>query len=271
MNRAGFPAHRDSLVNSSETKPRRMWHPQHRTLGIAVQDVQFTVALVEDDPGMRVRLTEAVTGNPTMRLGYSGGSSVDCIAWLRDHAADVLLVDLGLPDGSGIDVIRQCRSLRPACDTMVITIFGDEANMLEAFAAGARGYLLKDGTERDLTRHVQDLRAGGSPMSPIIARRLLQVWQGDGGAVAPAIEARVERVLPPVDEARKGRPDDPLTPKERQILHLVARGFTYEESATQIGVSVSTVRTHVRNIYGKLDVHNKTEAVFEARAMGWLP
>ncbi len=236
-----------------------------------MQDDRVTVALVEDEPGMRERLCEAITGNPTLDLIYSGPSSLECIAWLRDHPVQVLLVDLGLPDGSGIDVIRRCRALHPTCDVMVITMFGDEANMLEAFAAGARGYLLKDGTERDLARHVLDLRAGGSPMSPIIARRLLQVWQGDGGAATPAIEARVERVLPPVDEARKGPPDDPLTPKERQVLHLVARGFTYEESATQIGVSVSTVRTHVRNIYGKLDVHNKTEAVFEARALGWLP
>lgn len=236
-----------------------------------MQDVQFTVALVEDDPGLRGRLAEAVVSNPTIRLIYAGGSSLECIAWLREHAVDVLLVDLGLPDGSGIDVIRHCRALRPACDVMVITMFGDEANMLEAFAAGARGYLLKDGTERDLARHVLDLRAGGSPMSPIIARRLLQVWQGDGGAASTAIAARVERALPSVDEARNAQPDDPLTPKERQVLHLLSRGFTYEESATQMGVSVSTVRTHVRNIYGKLDVHNKTEAVFEARALGWLP
>ncbi len=236
-----------------------------------MQDVHFTVALVEDDPGLRARLTEAVSGNPTMSLIYTGGSSVECIAWLREHAVDVLLVDLGLPDGSGIDVIRHCRALRPACDVMVITMFGDEANMLEAFAAGARGYLLKDGTERDLARHVLDLRAGGSPMSPIIARRLLQVLQGDAGAAATAVEAPVQRILPPVDEARNAGPDDALTPKERQVLHLVARGFTYEESAARIGVSISTVRTHVRNIYGKLDVHNKTEAVFEARALGWLP
>lgn len=236
-----------------------------------MQDVHFTVALVEDDPGLRARLTEAVSGNPTMSLIYTGGSSVECIAWLREHAVDVLLVDLGLPDGSGIDVIRHCRALRPACDVMVITMFGDEANMLEAFAAGARGYLLKDGTERDLARHVLDLRAGGSPMSPIIARRLLQVLQGDAGAASTAVEAPVQRILPPVDEARNAGPDDALTPKERQVLHLVARGFTYEESAARIGVSISTVRTHVRNIYGKLDVHNKTEAVFEARALGWLP
>ena len=74
----------------------------------------------------------------------------------------------------------------------------------------------------------------------------------------------------PVPAPPTAQRDDPLTPKERQVLHLVARGFTYDEAATRIGVSVSTVRTHVRNIYGKLDVHNKTEAVFEARALGWL-
>lgn len=236
-----------------------------------MQNDRVTVALVEDDPGMRARLCEAITGNPTMALIYSGESSLECVAWLRDHPVQVLLVDLGLPDGSGIDVIRQCRALHPTCDVMVVTMFGDEANMLEALAAGARGYLLKDGTERDLARHVLDLRAGGSPMSPIIARRLLQVWQGHGSGAGPSPEPRNDRTQPPAAAPPAVQRNDPLTPKERQVLHLVARGFTYEESATQIGVSVSTVRTHVRNIYGKLDVHNKTEAVFEARALGWLP
>ena len=265
-----MPRSGGDLVNSSE--PRRLfaWHPLRRTLGIAVQDDRVTVALVEDDPGMRQRLCEAITGNRTMDLIYSGESSLECIAWLRDHSVQVLLVDLGLPDGSGIDVIRQCRALQPSCDVMVITMFGDEANMLEAFAAGARGYLLKDGTERDLARHVLDLRAGGSPMSPIIARRLLQVWQGNGSGATPGPERRIDRTHLPVPAPPTAQRDDPLTPKERQVLHLVARGFTYDEAATRIGVSVSTVRTHVRNIYGKLDVHNKTEAVFEARALGWL-
>ena len=134
---------------------------------------------------------------------------------------------------------------------MVVTIFGDEKNMLDAFAAGACGYLLKDGTEADLAGHVRNLRNGGSPISPLIARKLLQ------------------RLHPPHPPGQAGQSAD-LSPRENQILDLVARGFTYPEVAEQAGVSLNTVHTHIRNIYGKLGVHNKTEAVFEARQIGLL-
>jgi len=213
----------------------------------------LAVALVEDDPGMRERLAAAIRHSPGLALRYEGASAHECVQWLGAHPVDVLLVDLGLPDGSGIDVIHAARRLQPACDVMVVTVFADEANMVQAFAAGARGYLIKDGTEQDVARHVRDLGAGGSPMSPMIARRLLKDW--------------TERTAPPREAA--ARPD-PLTPREEQVLASIARGFTYDEIAQQLGVSSTTVRTHVRGIYVKLDVHSKTEAVFEARALGLL-
>ena len=174
------------------------------------------------------------------------------VAWLRENSVDVLLVDLGLPDGSGLEVIRQCQKLSPGTEIMVITMFGDEANMMRAFEAGARGYLLKDGTEDDLAEHVLSLNAGGSPMTPIIARQLL---------------ARLSSVpLPqgplPVAET--------LTVREREILAKLARGFTYAEAAEILGIAPSTVQSHVKNIYNKLAVHSKTEAIFEARQLGLL-
>ena len=178
-------------------------------------------------------------------------------SWFAGNTVDVLLVDLGLPDGSGLDVIRRCRRIQPDCAMMVITMFGDEANMLSAFEAGASGYLLKDGTEADLATHILSLHAGGSPMSPIIARQLLVRWQARPVAL-PVTAA----VLVPAGEA--------LSPRESEVLNLLARGFTYAEAAQRMGVLLSTVQSHVRNIYGKLDVHNKTEAVFEARQLGLL-
>lgn len=243
----------------------------------------LTIALVEDDPGMRERLAGAIAASEGLELRWQGDSSLQCIEWLEQHAVDVLLVDLGLPDGSGIDVIRAARRLQPRCDAMVVTMFADETNMLQAFAAGARGYLIKDGTEQDVARHVRDLRAGGSPMSPMIARRLLQLWnQGStqGAAVlaphpyaAPAAAhpvAALGLALGASSSASSAPAFDPLTARERDVLSLVARGFPYDEVAQQLGLQVSTVRTHVRSIYGKLDVHNKAEAVFEARALGLL-
>lgn len=216
----------------------------------------ISVALVEDDAGMRERFARVVEAEPTLRFVFGASTAGELFAWFGDHAVDVLLVDLGLPDSSGLDVIRRCRRMQPACAMMVLTMFGDEANMLSAFEAGAAGYLLKDGTEADLAAHVLSLHAGGSPMSPIIARQLLVRWQTR--AVAPAITL----AAPAASEA--------LSPRESEVLNLLARGFTYTEAAQRMGVFHSTVQTHVRNIYGKLGVHNKTEAVFEARQLGLL-
>ena len=214
----------------------------------------ISVALVEDDAGMRARFARVIDAEPSLRFAFGASTAGELLVWFTENAVDVLLVDLGLPDGSGLDVIRRCRSLQPACAMMVITMFGDEANMLSAFEAGAGGYLLKDGTEADLAAHVLSLHAGGSPMSPIIARQLLVRWK-----------ARPAELPQTTASTREW-----LSRRESEVLDLVARGFTYPEVAQRLGLSVSTVQSHVRNIYGKLDVHNKTEAVFEARQLGLL-
>ncbi|MBS0454199.1 MAG: response regulator transcription factor [Proteobacteria bacterium] len=214
-----------------------------------------SVALVEDDPGMREALERVIRAEPSLRFAYGASTATEMLAWFAAHPVDVLLVDLGLPDRPGLEVIRACRELQPACATMVLTIFGDEVNMLSAFEAGASGYLLKDGTEADLAAHILSLHAGGSPMSPSIARKLLVRWRGQGPSAQPA--AGTEGA-------------DTLSPRETEVLSLIARGFTYAEVASRMGVLLSTVQSHVRNIYGKLDVHNKAEALFEARQLGIL-
>jgi DNA-binding NarL/FixJ family response regulator len=240
-----------------------------------VTTVETQVALVEDDTGMRERIARVVDADPSLSLAYSASNAADILGWLADNAVDVLLVDLGLPDRPGLQVISQCRHMQPACAVMVLSIFGDEANMLQAFEAGASGYLLKDGTEADLATHIRHLRAGGSPMSPVIARKLLRRWQahsgtGPGATVATAaVAARPASVA--TGAAGNAVVPERLSPREFEVLDLVSRGFTYVEVGGQMGVSASTVQTHIRNIYGKLDVHNKSEAVFEARNLGWLP
>jgi DNA-binding NarL/FixJ family response regulator len=214
----------------------------------------ISVALVEDDPGMRERFERVIAAEPSLRLAFAASTAGELLEWFANNAVDVLLVDLGLPDRSGLDVIRRCRNLQPACAMMVLTIFGDEANMLSAFEAGAGGYLLKDGTEADLAAHVLSLHAGGSPMSPIIARQLLVRWQGAAALPAAEVQATCEA----------------LPPRESEVLALIAKGFTYAETAQRMGILPSTVQSHVRNIYAKLNVHNKAEAVFEARQLGLL-
>lgn len=220
----------------------------------------ISVALVEDDPAMREALERVIRAEPSLRFAFGASTAAELLGWFETHPVDVLLVDLGLPDLSGLDVIRRCRVLQPACASMVLTIFGDEVNMLSAFEAGASGYLLKDGTESDLATHILSLHAGGSPMSPTIARQLLVRWRGRG--TGPASAATATTAVPPEADA--------LSPRETEVLNLIARGFTYAEVAARTGVLLSTVQSHVRNIYGKLDVHNKAEAVFEARQLGIL-
>lgn len=223
----------------------------------------ITVALVEDDSRTRERFANVIGAEPSLHFAFGASTATELLAWFAENVVDVLLVDLGLPDLSGLEVVRRCCRMQPSCAVMVITMFGDEANMLKAFEAGARGYLLKDGTEADLAHHVRSLHAGGSPMTPIIARQLLARWQADvsiRGAAKP-----VEPV------ARHGELPEALSRRESEVLDLIARGFTYSEIAVQMTVSVTTVQTHVRNIYGKLGVHSKTEAVFEARQYGLIP
>ena len=213
----------------------------------------ISVALVEDDPGTRERLARALAASPRLTLAHAAANARDMLAWLAGNSVDVLLVDLGLPDRSGLEVIRHCHAAAPATEVMVVTMFGDEAHMIAAFEAGARGYLLKDGTEEDLARHVMSLHAGGSPMTPLIARQLLERF-------SPPAAAPVRAPAQP----------DTMTEREREILLVLSRGYTYAEAARLLGIAPSTVQSHVKNIYSKLAVRSKTEAIFEARQMGLL-
>jgi DNA-binding NarL/FixJ family response regulator len=213
------------------------------------------VALVEDDADMRASLAASIAGQDWLELADSWRTGAEALAGLQREAPDVLLVDLGLPDMSGLDVIRLVAARHPACDVLVISMFGDEANVLAALEAGARGYLLKGLLSRDVTADIRDLLAGGSPLSPVIARQVLRRLR------APAQAATTE-ALPG---------DATLSPRETEILNAIARGFSYAEVAEMLHITVATVHTHLKRIYGKLAVHSKTEAVFEAGRLGLLP
>ncbi len=221
-----------------------------------------TVAMVEDEPEVLATVLRVIGANPRLHLVQTCTTALDMMRWLARNPVDVLLVDLGLPDRPGTEVIKLCRSLQPACEVMVLSIFGDAIHMVQAFEAGARGYLLKDGTEEELAKHVLDLRAGGSPMSPMIASQLLTRWQE--AARQPSGGKALPKPLP------KGQPTDALSKRELEVLQLVSRGCTYQETGDHLKISITTVQAHVRNIYSKLDVHNKAEALFEARQLGLL-
>jgi DNA-binding NarL/FixJ family response regulator len=215
------------------------------------------VALVEDDAETRQRLAASIREQDWLELVAACATGTEALAALNAAHPDVLLVDLGLPDISGLEVIRFATGLLPGCDILVISMFGDEANVLAALEAGARGYLLKGSRARDISIDIRDLCDGGSPLSPSIARQVLK-----------RLQPRQHDRTAPGGSSEK---DTSLSPREVEILNAISRGFSYGETAVALGITIGTVHTHLKRIYCKLAVHSKTEAVFEAGRLGLLP
>lgn len=216
-----------------------------------MSDPCYRVLLIEDEPSTLERLCGAVDSHPQLQVHARAGSCRDGEHAIRDGGFDVLLADLGFPDGSGIDLIRLTRELLPEVEIMVITVFADERHVLAAIEAGASGYLLKDGDSGYIGESILQLIQGGSPISASIARHLLQ---------------RLKPRAP-----RQPDPDAPrLTQREQQVLELVAKGFSYAEIADTLDISVNTVTSYIKQIYRKLSVNSRGEAVFEASQMGLL-
>jgi DNA-binding NarL/FixJ family response regulator len=219
------------------------------------------VAIVEDDPSFRDALSKVLEATPDMLLANIAGTRTEGLAMLQGPPADVLLVDLGLPDGSGIDVIRAAILRWPSCNIMVSTNFGDETHVMRSIEAGAAGYLLKDSSPAKIVDEIRSLASGGSPISPIIARQVLARFR----AAAPADVAASPAAAISTETSAL------LSTREKEVLDYITRGFTAQEIARLMQLSPFTVRTFVRRIYSKLKVTSKTEAIYEARTLGLLP
>ena len=211
-----------------------------------------SVMIVEDDPAFLTRFCKIVASDPGLELFGAVTDLASARQAMSKSAPDVLLTDLGLPDGSGIDLIRETSRRYVATDVMVITVFGDEEHVLGAIEAGATGYILKDSFPEEFVGLIKELRAGGSPISPVIARQLLKRFKS--GAAAPHPKQS--------DEAG-------LTVRESDVLSLIAKGFNFAEIARLLTISPHTVTTHAKKIYQKLAVHSRGEAVYEASKL-WL-
>lgn len=219
----------------------------------------WRVLVVEDDPLMREFFEASVSKCAELELAAGFGTVAQAKAWLDQNAKSlhVLLTDLGLPDGSGLDVIRHARNLNPDCEPLVISMFGDEDNVLASIEAGALGYIHKDSTPDDIAQTILEMRAGGSPISPMVARRVLAKY--DRGRTTPPIAAPEDLPNPVV-----------LSRREQDVLELISQGHTYAEIAELHQLSTHTVQTHIKRLYSKLSVHTRGEAVFEATRMGLL-
>lgn len=220
------------------------------------------VAMVEDDAEMRQRLAASIGEQEWLELIAAYKTGAEALAGLAREAPDVLLVDLGLPDMSGLEVVRFAAERHPDCDVLVISMFSAEASVLAALEAGARGYLLKGSLARDISIDIRAIRDGGSPLSPLIARQVLRRLRSSG-ADHPAPRAEP---LGGLDDEEAS-----LSPREIEILNAISRGFSYAETASMLGITNGTVHTHLKRVYRKLAVHSKTEAVFEANRLGLLP
>ncbi|UAL12352.1 response regulator transcription factor [Caulobacter segnis] len=223
----------------------------------AASSTPLRVALVEDDAAFQEAFRTALAATPDLVMVGVAATVAEARAMLAEPPADVLVVDLGLPDGSGIEVIGEANARWPGCAIMVATTFADERHVIASIEAGASGYLLKDSPLPTIAQDIRVLHGGGSPISPRIARQVLMRFRPDE---KPAEEAET------VDKS--GVPS--LSEREKETLQLITRGFSFEEIAELMGVSRNTVLTFVRRIYAKLEVRSKTEAVFEARAYGLL-
>jgi len=212
--------------------------------------VTISVLIVEDEPEFLRIYCEAITREPDFRLSGAVSTLSAAMALVEQAVPDVLVVDLGLPDGNGADLIRRAVKRRPDCDALVLTVFGDDQHVIDAIEAGATGYLLKDSPVGELARCIRELRAGGAPISPSIARRLLARMRAP--AEKPAAQV------------------SPLTEREAEILQLVAKGLSFADVSGALGISAHTVVAHVKKIYRKLSVHSRGEAVFEATQLGLL-
>lgn len=207
-----------------------------------------SVFILEDHQSTRRQLIGAIDSDPRLQVAGSAGSMAEALAWWNGGGrAAAALVDLGLPDGNGIEFIRLVTTHDDGPAVLVITVFGDEKHVVDAIAAGATGYLLKEREPAHVTDSIIAVLDGGSPVSPSIARHLLK---------------RFRNAATHTDGPTN------LTDREEEVLRLVVKGYSYKEIAAGLDLSVHTVTSHIQHIYRKLSVRSRGEAVFEAIQMG---
>lgn len=199
----------------------------------------ISVAIIEDDKLAREILESLI--KPT--VGFEcAGSFADAEAgleFLTGHPVDVVLMDIHLPGMNGIECVRQLKSVHPGMQFIMCTIFQNDDSVFNALKAGATGYLLKNDAPGKIIDAIREIHSGGSPMTPQIARRVLESFK------TPAVNEDVHL----------------LTKRESEMLQLLVKGFRYKEIADQLFISIATVRTHIYNIYQKLHVQSRTDAI----------
>ena len=213
-------------------------------------------ALVVDDlPAVRAGFVELLRENYPEAQIFEAGRMAEAMHILQREPVDLLLVDLGLPDASGLELIRALVELRPQARSVVVTIFDDDDHLFPALQAGAFGYLLKDRPKIELRAQLRRIQDGEPPLSPSIARRMVQHFTRLHAGQAPLLNRDQEEQIA-------------LTERESEVLQLVGKGYTLPEIAVQLGLSRHTVADYVKQIYRKLNISSRAEAALEAVRRG---
>ena len=200
----------------------------------------LTVAIVEDNKDFRSTLARCVDEAPGYRCVCDCGTSEEALQKLPRLLPDVVLMDIHLPNMSGVECTRRLKELCPSIQILMLTVYEDNERVFGALKAGAGGYLLKRADPAEILRAIQDVKQGGAPMSSQIARRVVQSFRENPG---------------------NSTKTDKLSAREEEILQQLSKGYSSKEIADRLSVSVNTVRTHLQHIYEKLHVRSRTEAV----------
>ncbi len=204
------------------------------------------VAIIEDNAELAETLASLFEGSPGLSLSTVCSSAEDFLTYLdsSDIRLDIVLIDLALPGMSGQELIAELRVKAPTIACVAHTVFEDSATVFEALRAGAAGYLIKGGTGTQLLQSLQTLEEGGAPLTPRVARMLMQRFQNPES--------------------------NPLSDREQEVIFCLSQGLSYKECSQKLTLSVHTVHSHVKKIYDKLDVNSKRQAVDKAVDKGWL-
>ena len=198
------------------------------------------VAIVDDDDGIRASLAALIRRAPTLRLVGDFPDAETALKEIPQRTPDVVLMDINLPGVNGVECVRQLKGNLPAVQFLMLTVYEDSDSLFNSLKAGASGYLLKRTASARLLEAIRDVHDGGSPMTPQLARRVVQYFS-----------------RPPGEESPVAR----LTPGEKDFLDQLSKGYAYKEIADRLGISIDTVRSYVRTVYEKLHVNSRTVAV----------
>ncbi|HEY3762537.1 MAG TPA: response regulator transcription factor [Verrucomicrobiae bacterium] len=204
--------------------------------------MSITIAIVEDQPELRESLAEWLGAAPGMRCVGAHATGEEAIRLIPGENPDVVLMDIHLDGMNGIECVSRLKERLPQIQVLMLTTYDDGDLIFDSLRAGANGYLLKNMPQEELLQALQQVRAGGAPMSLQVARKVINYFHQTGK---------------PSQELKQ------LTTRETEILKLLAKGYLYKEISDQLGISMSTVRTHVSAVYEKLHVHSRTEAAMK--------